>query len=216
MCSTCIRVRMDECKHVMKVRMHACVDACIHSYTLTYLHTYIHTYMHTYIHKRTYVPAHEHACTHFPPQQKPHSLCQPLTHNSIIISRTEREASSLPEKAPNHPSKPPALPPSINASTAEGARAAEFLSRLPSKYDQRYRFNFTVVQAHPEMPDRGLLRENELREARRALLMYEDFRQKKSIAKINKMRQDQKALPIYAYRERIIKAVQENQVHELL
>ncbi len=60
--------------------------------------------------------------------------------------------------------------------------------------------------------DRGVLGDAEVREARRALLMYEDFRQKKSIAKINKMRQDQHALPIYAYKDRIIQAVKENQV----
>ena len=97
--------------------------------------------------------------------------------------------------------------------------AADFVKDLPKKYDQRYRLNFTVLQARGggaggqhSGGSRSVLGHSEVAEGRRALLMFEDFRQKKSIGKIRKMREDQRALPIYQFKDRIIEAVREHQV----
>jgi HrpA-like RNA helicase len=94
------------------------------------------------------------------------------------------------------------------------------LEGLPSRYDPRYRFNFTILTPHVPVADtssssrssKSIFRPEELSEARRALVMFEDFRQRRSIKKIAKLREDQRALPIFAFKEQIIAAVRNNPV----
>jgi len=91
-------------------------------------------------------------------------------------------------------------------------KLAEFRSEMPEEYDQRYRINFAVVPPRAHVPPTRVLGDEEVKEAKRALLLFEDFRQRKSIAKIRKMREDQRTLPIYAFRDEIIAAVRREQV----
>jgi len=98
------------------------------------------------------------------------------------------------------------------ASAQFNRRLAEFRSELPAEYDQRYRINFAVVPPRAHAPPKRALGDEEVKEAKRALLLFEDFRQRKSISKIRKMREDQRALPIAAFRDEIIAAVRREQV----
>ena len=59
---------------------------------------------------------------------------------------------------------------------------------------------------------RRILGEEEVKEAKRAVLLYEHFRQRKAMNKIRKMRADQQALPIAAFRDAIVSAVRHEQV----
>ena len=98
------------------------------------------------------------------------------------------------------------------ASAQFSRRLAEFRCEMPAEYDQRYRINFAVVPPRSHAPPKRVLGDEEVKEAKRALLLFEDFRQRKSISKIRKMREDQRALPIAAFRDEIIAAVRREQV----
>ncbi|XP_062454268.1 probable ATP-dependent RNA helicase DHX34 isoform X2 [Rhea pennata] len=95
--------------------------------------------------------------------------------------------------------------------------AASRLLDLPRQYDARYRINLSVLSADVEglvrgrRPDPGLPRE-QLSEFRMALLHYLDFTQKQSFAKLAKLHRERAALPIAQYRDRLLRAVAQNQV----
>ena len=91
-------------------------------------------------------------------------------------------------------------------------KLSEFSAELPAEYDQRYRINFAVVPPRTRAPATRALGDEEIKEAKRALLLFEDFRQRKTITKIRKMRDNQRALPIFAFRDAIIAAVRQEQV----
>ena len=92
-------------------------------------------------------------------------------------------------------------------------KLTEFAAELPAEYDQRYRINFAVVAPRQRAPTQPrVLGDEEIKEAKRALLLFEDFRQRKSITKIRKMREDQRALPIFQFRDAIVAAVRREQV----
>eukprot|EP00128_Syssomonas_multiformis_P004343 Colp12_sorted_trinity150504_noHs@26355 len=96
---------------------------------------------------------------------------------------------------------------------------------FPKQYEKRYRVNFSIVTDDVIMKAKehasgresrgsrvGGLEEAQLIEFRALLHSYEDFVQKQRFAKLTKIRDDRKNLPIYAFREQIIEAVREHQV----
>ncbi|CAI5973996.1 unnamed protein product [Closterium sp. NIES-65] len=94
-------------------------------------------------------------------------------------------------------------------------KAAQALG-LPVSYDRRYRVNVAVLTQH-EGRMRALGRDSPLTEGhvaeyRRMLRVYEDFLQKRSLAKLRKLREDQAKLPVNAHREEIVAAVAASQV----
>lgn len=99
---------------------------------------------------------------------------------------------------------------------AEPTAAARRLD-LPRRYDPRYRINLSVLSADVEATirgrrgDSGVPRER-LTEFRAALLHYLDFTQKQSFAKLAKLQRERAALPISQYRDRLLRAVAQNQV----
>eukprot|EP00741_Cyanophora_paradoxa_P019234 tig00000215_g18570.t1 len=97
------------------------------------------------------------------------------------------------------------------------------VGEFPSRYDTRYRINFSVLAEPPPQQQRGgpeaprrrrrqLLSDEQTAEMRRALALFADFRQKKVFAKLHKVRADQRNLPIYPYREQILAAIAANPV----
>ncbi|NWQ90774.1 DHX34 helicase, partial [Burhinus bistriatus] len=88
---------------------------------------------------------------------------------------------------------------------------------LPHRYDPRYRINLSVLSADVEgasrsrRGDSGVPRQR-LWEFRTALLHYLDFTQKQSFAKLAKLHRERAALPIAQYRDRLLRAVAQNQV----
>lgn len=88
---------------------------------------------------------------------------------------------------------------------------------LPIEYDPRYRINLSVCSADIEKrmgkPDpRGRQRSSgpgpqEITDCRLALLHFLDFSQKQSFGKLAKLRREQKNLPIFQYRDRIVDLV---------
>ncbi|KAM9263926.1 putative ATP-dependent RNA helicase DHX34 [Morus bassanus] len=97
------------------------------------------------------------------------------------------------------------------------AAAAARRLDLPRRYDPRYRINLSVLSSDAEETlrgrrgDSGVPRER-LSEFRAALLHYLDFTQKQSFAKLAKLQRERAALPISQYRERLLRAVAQNQV----
>ncbi|NXK00358.1 DHX34 helicase, partial [Corythaixoides concolor] len=97
----------------------------------------------------------------------------------------------------------------------EAAGATARRLDLPLRYDPRYRINLSVLSSGgAERAIRGdsdVPRER-LSEFRAALLHYLDFAQKQSFSKLAKLHRERAALPISQYRERLLRAVAENQV----
>ncbi|NXF55985.1 DHX34 helicase, partial [Oceanites oceanicus] len=88
---------------------------------------------------------------------------------------------------------------------------------LPCRYDPRYRINLSVLSADMEGTIRGRrgdsgVPQERLSEFRIALLHYLDFTQKQSFAKLAKLQRERAALPISQYRDRLLRAMAENQV----
>ena len=111
----------------------------------------------------------------------------------------------------------------VKAKSQLTRKQLQAIEDLPSQYDPRYRFNFSILTPHAAVNDtshqtsslrapKSALSPEELSEARRALVMFEDFRQRRSIKRIAKLREDQRALPIFAFKEQIIAAVRNNPV----
>ncbi|XP_068273657.1 probable ATP-dependent RNA helicase DHX34 isoform X1 [Nyctibius grandis] len=107
-------------------------------------------------------------------------------------------------------------PPPSPRAQAEPPAATHRLD-LPQRYDPRYRINLSVLSADVEgtirgrRGDAGVPRER-LAEFRAALLHYLDFTQKQSFAKLAKLQRERAALPISQYRDRLLRAVAQNQV----
>uniref|UniRef100_A0A452H9F0 Uncharacterized protein n=1 Tax=Gopherus agassizii TaxID=38772 RepID=A0A452H9F0_9SAUR len=99
--------------------------------------------------------------------------------------------------------------------------AALGLAGLPQEYDPRYRINLSVLSGDVEGlaqgrsggPRRGPgVPAERLSQFRAALLHYLDFAQKQSFAKLAKLQRERAALPIAQYRDRLLRAVAQNQV----
>ncbi|XP_053865756.1 probable ATP-dependent RNA helicase DHX34 [Malaclemys terrapin pileata] len=95
------------------------------------------------------------------------------------------------------------------------------LAGLPQEYDPRYRINLSVLSGDVEGLARGRsggLRRGpgvpaeRLSQFRAALLHYLDFTQKQSFGKLAKLQRERAALPIAQYRDRLLRAVAQNQV----
>ncbi|TMS07127.1 putative ATP-dependent RNA helicase DHX34 [Larimichthys crocea] len=83
---------------------------------------------------------------------------------------------------------------------------------LPKEYDARYRINVSVCSRDVE--DRHRSRQGgsgpgrqEVSACRLALLHFLDFTQRQSFGKLAKLRREQKNLPIFQYRDRIVELV---------
>uniref|UniRef100_A0A671KVW9 RNA helicase n=1 Tax=Sinocyclocheilus anshuiensis TaxID=1608454 RepID=A0A671KVW9_9TELE len=82
---------------------------------------------------------------------------------------------------------------------------------LPKDYDARYRINISVCSKDIEEGPSGPGRQ-EITDCRLALLHFLDFNQKQSFNKLSKLRKEQKSLPIFQYRDRIVELVRTHPV----
>ncbi|XP_019717053.1 putative ATP-dependent RNA helicase DHX34 [Hippocampus comes] len=94
---------------------------------------------------------------------------------------------------------------------------------LPKEYDARYRINVSLVtrdieerlgRSHPNHTrrDSSGLNSHVISDFRLSLLHYLDFSQRQSFAKLAKLQREQKNLPIFQYRERIVDLVRRHPV----
>ncbi|XP_057203927.1 probable ATP-dependent RNA helicase DHX34 isoform X2 [Triplophysa rosa] len=93
---------------------------------------------------------------------------------------------------------------------------------LPKDYDARYRINVSVCSKDVEerlgRSDHKKRRETsgpgrqEITDCRLALLHFLDFNQKQSFSKLAKLRREQKSLPIFQYRDKIVELVRTHPV----
>lgn len=93
---------------------------------------------------------------------------------------------------------------------------------LPKEYDARYRINVSVCTRDVEdrlgkSEHRSRQRcsgpsSQEISDCRLALLHFLDFSQRQSFGKLAKLRREQKNLPIFQYRDRIVELVQRHPV----
>uniref|UniRef100_A0A8B9IL40 DExH-box helicase 34 n=1 Tax=Anser cygnoides TaxID=8845 RepID=A0A8B9IL40_ANSCY len=82
---------------------------------------------------------------------------------------------------------------------------------LPRRYHPRHRVNLAVPSPEPS-PGHPRVPREALKEFLDALLLYLDFGQKRSFAKLAKLQREREALPIARARRRLLRAVAENQV----
>ncbi|XP_061637204.1 probable ATP-dependent RNA helicase DHX34 [Phyllopteryx taeniolatus] len=94
---------------------------------------------------------------------------------------------------------------------------------LPKEYDARYRINVSLVtrdieerlgQSHPNHSRRNSSGPNAhvISDFRLSLLHYLDFSQRQSFGKLAKLQREQKNLPIFQYRDRIVDLVRRHPV----
>ncbi|XP_037124135.1 probable ATP-dependent RNA helicase DHX34 [Syngnathus acus] len=94
---------------------------------------------------------------------------------------------------------------------------------LPKEYDARYRINVSLVtrdieerlgRSHPSHGRRDSSGPNAqvISDFRLSLLHYLDFSQRQSFGKLAKLQRDQKNLPIFQYRDRIVDLVKKHSV----
>ncbi|XP_063060437.1 probable ATP-dependent RNA helicase DHX34 isoform X2 [Engraulis encrasicolus] len=93
---------------------------------------------------------------------------------------------------------------------------------LPKEYDARYKINVSVCTKDVEekMEGSGGYRrqtqsgpgKQEIADCRLALLHFLDFSQKQSFNKLAKLRQEQRSLPIFHYREKLVELVKSHSV----
>ncbi|KAM4627481.1 putative ATP-dependent RNA helicase DHX34 [Polymixia lowei] len=93
---------------------------------------------------------------------------------------------------------------------------------LPKEYDARYRINVSVCTRDVEerlgrSDNRSRQKSSgpgsqEVTDCRLALLHFLDFNQRQSFGKLAKLRREQKSLPIFQYRERIVELVRRHPV----
>lgn len=93
---------------------------------------------------------------------------------------------------------------------------------LPKNYDARYRINISVCSKdieerlggseHKRRRDPSGPGRQEITDCRLALLHFLDFNQKQSFNKLSKLRKEQKSLPIFQYRDRIVEMVRTHPV----
>lgn len=82
---------------------------------------------------------------------------------------------------------------------------------LPRRYHPRHRVNLAVPKPEPS-PSRPWVPREALQEFLDALLLYLDFEQKRSFAKLAKLQRERQALPIARARRQLLQAVAGNQV----
>ena len=93
---------------------------------------------------------------------------------------------------------------------------------IPLNYDPRYRINVCLMSKDAEdfikrgrlvdyEVDKELTRER-VQQFRSILHHYLDFSQKQKFQKLRKILQDQKNLPIYQYKEKIVSMIQQHQI----
>ncbi|XP_034460896.1 probable ATP-dependent RNA helicase DHX34 isoform X2 [Hippoglossus hippoglossus] len=93
---------------------------------------------------------------------------------------------------------------------------------LPKEYDARYRINVSVCtrdveerlgkSEHRSRQSSSGPGEQEISDLRLALLHFLDFTQRQSFGKLAKLRREQKNLPIFQYRDRIVELVRRHPV----
>ncbi|KAM3874757.1 putative ATP-dependent RNA helicase DHX34 [Diretmus argenteus] len=93
---------------------------------------------------------------------------------------------------------------------------------LPKEYDARYRINVSVCtrdveerlgkSEHRHRQSSSGPGKQEIADCRLALLHFLDFSQRQSFGKLAKLRRDQKNLPIFQYRDRIVELVRRHPV----
>lgn len=93
---------------------------------------------------------------------------------------------------------------------------------LPTEYDARYRINVSVctkdIEERLGKSHKGRRSsssgpgQEEVAHCRLSLLHFLDFTQKQSFGKLAKLRQDQKSLPIFQYRDRLVELVRRHPV----
>lgn len=93
---------------------------------------------------------------------------------------------------------------------------------LPKDYDARYRINISVCSKdieerlggseHRRRRETSGPGRQEITDCRLALLHFLDFNQKQSFNKLSKLRREQKSLPIFQYRDRIVELVRTHPV----
>ncbi|XP_074496358.1 putative ATP-dependent RNA helicase DHX34 [Sebastes fasciatus] len=104
----------------------------------------------------------------------------------------------------------------------DGRKTGKVDLGLPKEYDARYRINVSVCTGDVEetlgkSQHRGRQRSSgpgrqEVSDCRLALLHFLDFSQRQSFLKLAKLRREQKTLPIFQYRDRIVELVQRHPV----
>lgn len=104
----------------------------------------------------------------------------------------------------------------------DGRKTGKVDLGLPKEYDARYRINVSVCTGDVEeklgkSQHRGRQRSSgpgrqEVSDCRLALLHFLDFSQRQSFLKLAKLRREQKNLPIFQYRDRIVELVQRHPV----
>ncbi|CAD5124250.1 DgyrCDS12547 [Dimorphilus gyrociliatus] len=89
---------------------------------------------------------------------------------------------------------------------------------LPLNYEKKFKMNYSLsrhalkyLAVSQRDYDRGLTDEK-IKEFKQILLYYVDFCQKAKFAKVQKLREDQRNLPIFAYKEKILEEIKQNQV----
>lgn len=82
---------------------------------------------------------------------------------------------------------------------------------LPRRYHPRHRVNLAVPNPEPS-PSHPWVPREALQEFLDALLLYLDFEQKRSFAKLAKLQRERQALPIARARRQLLRAVADNQV----
>lgn len=111
---------------------------------------------------------------------------------------------------------------SRNEASEEGRNRRKTAARvvdlgLPKEYDARYRINVSVCtrdveerlgkSEHTSRQRSSGPGSQEISDCRLALLHFLDFSQRQSFAKLAKLRREQKNLPIFQYRDRIVELV---------
>lgn len=112
--------------------------------------------------------------------------------------------------------------PSSKEDRDERKKAVKLDLGLPKEYDARYRINVSVctrdIEERLGKSESRSRRSStgpgtqEITDCRLALLHFLDFCQRQSFGKLAKLRRDQKSLPIFQYRDRIVELVRQNPV----
>jgi HrpA-like RNA helicase len=112
--------------------------------------------------------------------------------------------------------------PAQTQSHPEHIPSGEITLDIPQNYDRRYRINLCLLSRDAEDfikhgrlvdydVDRELTRER-VRQFRGILQHYLDFCQKEKFKKLRKIRSDQKTLPIYQYKDKVVEMVRQHQI----
>lgn len=87
---------------------------------------------------------------------------------------------------------------------------------LPDSYDKKFLLNFKLKTKFRDLfyriPEHKELTKERLKRFEQVIIIYLDFKQKEKFQKLVKLRQEQKNLPVYQYRDEIIEAVKNERV----